>query len=113
MRKFLLSTGKTTDKIEYYVVDLFRLYLSVYPGDIPGASRIGFDFNLRDTFKPNLATEVQTRITSLVSTLSSRFTGLTIELVSCELIDETLVRVIVSCGEVQSEEIIVNIYNEY
>ena len=50
MRKFLLSTGKTTDKIEYYVVDLFRLYLSVYPGDIPGASRIGFDFNLRDTF---------------------------------------------------------------
>ena len=49
MRKYLLSTGTATDRLEYYVLDLFRLYLKIYPGDIPGASGLGFDFNLGES----------------------------------------------------------------
>lgn len=112
MKKYLLSTGKITEKIEYYILDLFRLYLSIYPKDIPGADRIGFDFNITNTFKANLPNEVSNRVKNLISTLQDRFkSGLKIELVSCELLDETKAKVIVSCGEIQGEEIVIDIYN--
>ena len=93
------------------MIDLFKLYLSVYPGDIPGAESIGFDFNLRGTFKANLASEVESRISSLVSKFQSRFSGgLTFKLEECSLVDETLVKIIVSCGRVRSDEIMINLY---
>jgi hypothetical protein len=111
--KYLLSDNTVTSQVEYYVIDLFKLYLSVYPGDIPGADSIGFDFNLRGTFKANLASEVESRISSLVSKFQSRFSGgLSFVLEECSLIDDSLVKVVVSCGRVRSEDIIVNLYNE-
>ena len=109
--KYLLSDNTVTTQVEYYVIDLFKLYLSVYPGDIPGADGIGFDFNLHGTFKADLASVVESRISSLVSKFQSRFNGsLTFGLDSVELIDETLVKIVVSCGKVQSDEIIVSLY---
>jgi len=108
--KYLLSDNTVTSQVEYYVIDLFKLYLSVYPGDIPGADKIGFDFNLRGTFKSNLEGEVKTRISNLVSKFQNRFSGLSFNLESCELINDTLVSVIVSCGRVRSDEITVNLY---
>jgi hypothetical protein len=111
--KYLLSDNTVTSQVEYYVIDLFKLYLSVYPGDIPGADSIGFDFNLRGTFKANLASEVESRISSLVSKFQSKFSGgLSFVLEECSLIDDSLVKVVVSCGRVRSEDIIVNLYNE-
>ena len=46
MKRYLLSTGASTTEIEKYVLDLFKLYIQIYPGDIPG-SNIGFNFILR------------------------------------------------------------------
>ena len=112
MKKYLLSTGKVTDKIEYYILDLFRLYLSIYPRDIPGADRIGFDFNLTDTFKANLSEEVESRVSGLISKIRDRFqSGISINLESCELIDERLAKIIVSVGEIRGEEIVIDIYD--
>ena len=112
MKKYLLSTGKVTEKIEYYILDLFRLYLSIYPKDIPGADKIGFDFNVTNTFKADLADEVTSRVKDLVARLRERFTeGIEIELILCELLDETRVRIVVSCGEIKGEEIVIGIYN--
>ena len=111
--KYLLSDNTVTSQVEYYVIDLFKLYLSVYPGDIPGAGSIGFDFNLRGTFKADLASEVESRISSLVSLFQSKFSGsLSFKLESVELIDETQVKIIVSCGRVRSDEIVVDIYEQ-
>jgi len=111
--KYLLSDNTVTTQVEYYVIDLFKLYLSVYPGDIPGASEIGFDFNLRGTFKVDLEDVVRTRISSLVTKFQSRFSGsLNFGLEECELVDDSLVRIVVSCGRVLSEEILVPLYNE-
>jgi hypothetical protein len=111
--KYLLSDNTVTSQVEYYVIDLFKLYLSVYPGDIPGARDIGFDFNLRGTFRANLASEVESRISSLVSKFQSKFSGsLSFKLESVELIDETQVKIIVSCGRVRSDEIVVDLYEQ-
>ena len=109
--KYLLSDNTVTTQVEYYVIDLFKLYLSVYPGDIPGADSIGFDFNLRGTFKANLASEVESRINSLVSKFQSRFSeGLSFSLEECGLVDETRVRIVVSCGRIRSEDIVIDLY---
>ena len=111
--KYLLSDNTVTSQVEYYVIDLFKLYLSVYPGDIPGADGIGFDFNLRGTFKSNLASEVESRINNLVSKFQDKFSGsLAFSLESCDLIDDTTVKIIVSCGRVRSDDILVNLWNE-
>ena len=111
MRKYLLSDNTVTTQVEYYVIDLFMLYLSVYPGDIPGASEIGFDFNLRGTFKANLASEVESRVSNLVNKFQSRFSGgLSFVLEECSLIDDSLVKIVVSCGRVRSDEIMIDLY---
>ena len=109
--KYLLSDNTVTTQVEYYVIDLFKLYLSVYPGDIPGADSIGFDFNLRGTFKADLASEVESRISNLVTKFQSKFNGsLTFGLDSVELIDDSLVKIVVSCGRVQSDDILISLY---
>ena len=109
--KYLLSDNTVTTQVEYYVIDLFKLYLSVYPGDIPGADSIGFDFNLRGTFKADLASEVESRISSLVNKFQSRFSGnLSFVLEECSLVDNSLVKIVVSCGRVRSDDIMINLY---
>lgn len=113
MRKYMLSTGKTTDRIEYYVLDLFRLYLGIYPGDIPGAPDLGFDFCLTSTFKANLASEVSSRVNRLVDKIQSQFKeGLEIKVDSIEILDEKYARLVVSVTGVKGEEIIVSLYDE-
>ena len=111
--KYLLSDNTVTSQVEYYVIDLFKLYLSVYPEDIPGAGNIGFDFNLRGTFKADLASEVESRISSLVTKFQNKFGGgLSFSLEECSLIDETSVKIVVSCGRVRSDDIMINLYDE-
>lgn len=74
-KRYLLSTGKVTGKVEYYILDLFRLYLSVYPGDIPGKSSIGFDFTITDALKTELADKVKDKVESLVRKISNQFSS--------------------------------------
>ena len=113
MRKYVLSTGQVTDRIEYYILDLFKLYLKVYPGDIPGASSLGFNFNLLDTRKADIPSVVSSKVNELVSNISSRFTGgLSISLDSVEIISETRAKVVVTVNNVVTDDIYINLYDE-
>ena len=111
--KYLLSTGQLTEKFEYYVLDLFRLYLQIYPGDIPGDSSIGFNFILTDTYKADLIQEIRSRISGLVSQFRRKFNdSVEITLTECSMIDEKLVKIVVSVDNIKSEEMILNIYEQ-
>lgn len=101
--KYLLSTGEITGKIEKYILDLFKLNMAIYPGDIPNSS-IGFNFVITDVKKSELPGEIKSRITSLITRLQSRFSGITISLESLELLSEELARVVVRVNQ-ESEQI--------
>lgn len=101
--KYLLSTGRVTEKKEKYVLDLFKLYLTIYPGDIPGAKNIGFNFVITNTKKDELLEEIRSRVGSLISSIQSVSSGVDISLETLEFIDETRVRVIVKANELKEE----------
>jgi hypothetical protein len=107
--RFLLSTGKSTDRVEVYVLDLFKLYLNIMPGDIPGTD-IGFDFVLTDTLKSNLVSEVKRRVNSIVKLIQSRFDEkkVQISVSSLEFINDEKLKLVVSVNKTTSEEIVVN-----
>ena len=108
--KYILSTGITTDMVEYYIIDLFKLYLSVYPGDIPNAEYIGFDFIITDTKKADLANDIKRRVDVLISKIQERVSGVTISLVELALVNETTVKIIIDVNQVKSDEILVDLY---
>lgn len=99
-KKYLLSTGLVTNKIEYYILDLFKLHLSIYPKDIPGAEDIGFNFIITNTKKDELYSEVNTRIQELINRFKKKFTGINIQLENSALIDETKLKLVISVNEV-------------
>lgn len=111
MKKFLLSTGNSTDKVEDYIIDLFKLNIQIYPDDIPGLSRLGFNFILTDTQKVDLERTVRSKVIELIERISERFSsGIAMELVSCTLVNDQLAKVVISVNNVTSEEIKLNIY---
>ena len=109
--KYLLSTGRYTSKLEVYVLDLFKLYLCVFPKDIPGAPRIGFDFILTDVKKDELVRVIEGRVESLITTIKNRFdkSSLEISLESLEIIDESRVKAIISVNQMESSDITINL----
>ena len=110
MRKYLLSTGRSTDKIEDYIVDLFRLYLQIWPGDIPGMPSLGFDFIMTDVRKANLLSEVTSRVNSLLNKIKEKFgSSVSIVLDNVELLDESKVRVTFTVNDNTTEKIDIEI----
>lgn len=109
--KYLLSDGTSTNKIEYYIIDLFKIYLTVYPNDIPGTGDIGFDFILIDIKKDQLENEINTRLNLLVDKFKKKMANVKMEIDSIELIDETKVKLVLSVNKIKSDEIIVDINN--
>ena len=108
--KYLLSTGESTSLPEYYIIDLFRLHLSIFPGDIPGASQAGFNFILTDTKKSEVVSEIRGRINSLISKIKGKFnSNPDIKIVSLDLIDETRVKLVLSVNQIGSGDININI----
>ncbi len=109
--KYLLSTGKTTRRPEEYIIDLFKLHMKIYPGDVPGVYDFGYDFNQAGIYKSELPQTLRRSVENLVSKINSRFQrGVTLELISLEIMDETKAKVVVSAGNI-SDEITINIYN--
>lgn len=108
--KYLLSTGQTTDKVEYYIIDLFKLYLKIWPNDIPHNENIGFDFILTDVKKDELIRTIENRVNSLVNKIKNKFKkDLSIDIESIEVIDETRVKLIINVNQIQSDDILVDI----
>lgn len=90
MTKYLLSTGRVTTSIEEYILDLFKLELSIFPGDIPN-SGVGFNFLLTDTKKDELSWEIKSRLGDLVYHMKERFSGITMEIKDITFVDNTRV----------------------
>lgn len=109
--KYLLSTGVSTGKVEYYILDLFRIALQVAPSDIPHQTQIGFDFTLTDSTKDSLLTDLRFRTDSLVKNIKERFRGIQIGVQSIELYDETKAKLVITVSTDYSEEYYVDIYN--
>ena len=108
--KYLLSDGSSTSRVEYYIIDLFKLYLNIYPNDIPNSPNIGFDFILTDVKKDELVRNVRNRVEILVNKIKDKFTKtLSINIESIEIIDETKVKLVINVNQVQSDDIVVNI----
>lgn len=110
-KKYLLSTGLLTDQVEYYIIDLFKLHLSVYPKDIPGADWIGFNFILGNVKKDEVKNVVTSRLESLIGKIQENFTNISIKLFDAALIDETTLKVILEVNQIKSPEIIIDLYN--
>lgn len=112
--KYLLSTGQSTNKIEYYIIDLFKLYLNIWPNDIPNSPQIGFDFILTDVKKDELVTTVRSRAESLVNVIKGKFNTNTISISidSIDVIDQTRVKLTINVNKIKSDDIIVDIDNQ-
>ena len=113
MEKYLLSTGKSTYRLELYILDQFKLYLTVNPGDIPGDSSIGFDFTLTNVMKSELREEVSKRVMELIQKIQSEYgKEVTIVVNSLDIINEEradLVITVTAGGEVM-DNISVDLY---
>lgn len=110
MTKYLLSTGASTTKVEKYILDLFRVYFNIYPGDIPN-SNIGFNLVLTDTKKDELLEELRGRVDNLIIRIRDRFLGsLNITIENLALISETRARLEISVND-YSDILDIDIYN--
>lgn len=108
--KYLLTTGESTDRVEYYILDLFKLYFVVNPDDIPNSS-IGFNKTLTNVTKPELTEELRRRINNLIRSFQSKFEDVSINLQELEMIDESTFKLIISVNsEVESYEISSGLY---
>ena len=107
--KYLLSSGRSSDSIEEYIIDLFRLYLQVWPNDIPGLSDIGFDFILSNVKRPDMLSEVSTRLGSLVDKLRGKFSNVDITIDQIELLSESRVRVTLTVNNKNTEKIVIEV----
>lgn len=100
MNKYLLSNGYSTDKIEVYILDLFRVYLLTNYNDIPH-SNIGFDFTFTDVKKNELRSVLEARITRLVNIFSKSYPNYKISVDDITLISETRVKLTVSINKIK------------
>lgn len=110
--KYLLSTGSSTDQVEYYILDLFKIAIQVYPGDIIGAPGIGFNFLFNDVKKDEIVSEIKSRVSQLANQIKNRFNSsrYNIEVTSIEILDETRVRITITVNENISDTITLDVY---
>jgi len=100
MKKYLLSTGKSTDKVERYILDLFSIYMATLPGDVPG-SDIGFDFIVNGVKKDELMMTIKQRLKTLISNISKKVGNVAnIVIESIVFVSESKVKVTIKVNEV-------------
>lgn len=111
--RYLLSTGEATTKAEEYIIDLFRIYLGVYPGDIPHRKQLGFDFLFTDVTKDNLKSQVTSKVDQLIGKIQDILPNkkYKISVSSLDLIDEKTVKLVIDVDGVLSEDIFINLYD--
>lgn len=113
IKRYLLSDGQATTKMEEYIIDLFRIYLTVYPKDIPHYSKLGFDFLLTNVTKDGLKEGVTNKVNSLIDLIQESVgESYKITIAELDLIDEETVRLVIDVDGVESEEIYINLYQE-
>lgn len=100
MTKYLLSTGYSTDSVEKYILDLFRVYLITNIGDIPNSS-IGFNFTFTNVRKDELLVMIKSKLTGLINVFAKKFPNHKIDIESLDLINESLVKLTVNVNKIK------------
>ena len=108
-QQYLLSTGLLTSRVEYYIIDLFKLYLSIYPGDIPGFPSLGFDFIITNTKKDELKAEIKNRLEGLIKKIKNSVSA-DIKISEAYLVSDDVLKLIIEVNDVKSDEIFVDLY---
>lgn len=110
-KKYLLSTGKTTYKVEEYIIDLVTLYLTIYPGDIPHRKDFGVDFNLSGVFKDELPTKLSMIISKLLDKIKNEVGEGKYEIKqeSLDIIDEETAKLVISINGKNSNDIYIDL----
>jgi hypothetical protein len=110
MAKYLKSDGSITSKIDDYIVDLFKLYFTVHPDDIPGTN-IGFNFIMNGVQKVDIASEITARLSELIEKMQERFSGVSMSIKSVNIIDYERAKIEINVGKI-SDTIEVGLYEE-
>lgn len=110
MAKYLKSDGSITNKLDDYIVDLFKLYFTIHPNDIPGTN-IGFNFIMNGVQKINIVSEVTSRLTELINKMQERFNGVSMSIKSVDLIDYERAKIEITVGKTD-DTIEVGLYEE-
>lgn len=110
--RYLLSTGKITTRVEYYILDIFRINLTVMPEDVPLNSSIGFDYSMATTTKDQLVKVINTKLELLTQKIRNQFPNSNIHVSDTKLIDEQLVVTTITVNNTISEDFNINIYNQ-
>lgn len=93
---YILSTGETTNDVITYIKDLFKIYFSIRPKDIPGMGYVGFESSLIGITKDSLRSEITRRVQSVVDIIKSQFTGIEMSLESLKIISEERIDVVLN-----------------
>lgn len=110
MKRYLLSTGQITEKVEEYVIDLFNLYLVIYSKDIPHRNDLGSNFNLSGYFKDELPTKLEILVNDLISKIQDKVgSKVNIKKISLDLIDEEKAKLVISVNQLISEDIFIKV----
>lgn len=109
-KKYLLSTGVTTDRIDLYIIDLFKIYLTVWPGDIPNYATLGFDFIMNNVKKDELVSEIRKRLGNLISIMQKKFQDVAMSITDLELIGDSTLKLVINVNQTRSDEIFVDLY---
>lgn len=110
MAKYLKSDGNITNKIDDYIVDLFKLYFTVHPNDIPGTN-IGFNFIMNGVQKINIESEVTSRLSNLIKNMQEKFNGISMSIKSVEIIDYETARIEINVEKIE-DTIEVRLYQD-
>ena len=110
MAKYLKSDGSITNKVDDYIVDLFKLYFTIHPNDIPGTN-IGFNFIMNGVQKVDIVSEVTSRLTELINKMQERFSGISMSIKSVDLIDYERAKIEIIVGKTE-DTIEVGLYEE-
>lgn len=113
MNRYMLSSGRTTTKIQEYILDLFSLYLGLNPGDVPGLPDFGFNFTFAGVPKMELMSKMEFRINAFLEKIGKSFPNHRIVLEELIMPTEETVKIVVSVdGSTATEPIYLNIYED-
>lgn len=97
--KYLLSTGEATDKKEKYCLDLFRIYLTIFPEDIPGNEDIGFDFRISQTTEATLESTIRFKIKQIIDKIKRQFPNLEMTLDRLQVFSKTYAKATITVND--------------
>lgn len=102
--KYLLTDGSTTSKIEVYVLDLFKLFMTVHTGDIIMNRSFGGEFSFSGVTNSTARIDVESKAEKIISQIKKSIPSTVIlNLVGVQFVSPTEVSVSININDQQYE----------